>query len=125
MGHGILTLVAAVLAVMAMDDITTDSSTSFAVEYTLLSVCAAWCAYLAARLWCTRHRVLATLSLTALVAGAAAAAGGFGTKAVGGWSSFWPEYTAVTAALLWFLALSITLIVVAARTGQARPRTSQ
>jgi hypothetical protein len=55
---GLISLAALFLAYAALDDITTDNATSFPVEYTLLIACAAWFAFLAARMIRRRYRTL-------------------------------------------------------------------
>jgi len=45
------------------------------------------------------------------VAAAAWAAGdGLGHKNAGGWTNFWPDYSVITIAWLWFAAISVRLL---------------
>ena len=58
----VITLAMVVLAVLALDDITTDSAPSFPLERTALVACAVWFSVVAWRLWRQDHRVLGALS---------------------------------------------------------------
>jgi hypothetical protein len=103
---GAVTFVVLLLVFAAFDDITTDNSTTFAVEYTFLLASAVWLGFVVWRLLRARHYVLGGVSLLAL-AGAL-----WGQRAIrpGILPGFWPEYVIVTAAYMWFLALSFVLI---------------
>ena len=68
----IITLAAVVLAVLALDDITTDSAQSFPLERTALVLCAVWFSIVAWRLWRQGHRVLGALSFGLVTIGALA-----------------------------------------------------
>jgi hypothetical protein len=103
---GLVSLVAVLLAFAAFDDITTDHSTSFRVEYTLLAFCGAWLLGVAIRLLQVHHRVLGCVSLVAL----GAAIFGLRGLAPGITPGLWLEYLATAGALVWFLALAIVLI---------------
>ena len=106
--YGGLTLAAAVLAFLAFDDITTDSSaTAFAVEYGGLLVCAVWCLVLAGRLLMIRSSALGIVSILMLAA-AIWGQTGFGPGTVPSWQ---PEYVATVAALAWFLLLGGALVI--------------
>lgn len=99
-----------VLALLALDDITTDNSTGFRPEYTLLAACGAWCLFLAYDLLKRGYRRLGTISMVALASAVWVASDGLGHTRDGGWSVFWPEYAVMLGAWLWFLALAIVLI---------------
>ena len=104
-----VTIALVVLAWLALEDITTDNSTGFTPEYTLLTACGAWCLFLAYDLLKQGYRRLGTASMVALAAAVWVASDGIGHKRDGGWSIFWPEYTVMLVASLWFLALAIVL----------------
>lgn len=112
-----------VLASLALDDITTDSSIGFRPEYTLLAACGAWCLFLAYDLLKQGYRGLGSTSMVAVALAVWVASDGLGHKRDGGWSVFWPEYTAMLVAWLWFLALAMVLIALGRRvipTGDTR-----
>jgi hypothetical protein len=44
------------------------------------------------------------------------ASDGLGHKRDGGWSVFWPEYTVMLVTWLWFVVLSVMLLVLGLRT---------
>ena len=48
--RGIVTSVAVILALLALDDITTDNDSSFALERVVVVGCGAWLAYMVLRL---------------------------------------------------------------------------
>ena len=48
--RGIVTGVAIILALLALDDITTDNASSFALEWAMVAGCVAWLAYMVLRL---------------------------------------------------------------------------
>ena len=69
MRDAIITLVAVILALAAIDDITTDrATTGFVPERTLLVVCTGWFVFLAWRIWQSGRRPLALTSLGAALA---------------------------------------------------------
>ena len=111
---GLITFGVLLLAFAAFDDITTDNSTDFTVEYTALVACAMWFGLVAAKLIHLGRRTLGMLSLVALL-GALWAQRGIGP----GITRLWPEYVAMIAVFLWFLALAATLMVLGWR---AEPR---
>ena len=104
-----------VLAWLALDDITTDNSTGFRPEYTLLAACGAWCLFLAYDLLKQGYRRMGTTSMVAVASAVWVASDGLGHKRDGGWSVFWPEYTVMLVAWLWFLALAVVLIALGRR----------
>lgn len=53
----VISAVAIVVAVLALEDITTDTSRSFAPEWTALALCAAWFAVMGWRYWLKRRDV--------------------------------------------------------------------
>jgi hypothetical protein len=95
-----LTLAAAVFAFAAFDDITTDTATTFAVEWVGLAVCGVWMVIVSWRLLASGHRWLGSISAVALVA-----AVGAGSTIRPGTGSFRVEYLMTIAGLLWFLGL--------------------
>ena len=54
--RGIVTGVAIILALLALDDITTDNAASFALEWAMVAGCGVWLGYMALRM--LRHRPL-------------------------------------------------------------------
>ena len=110
-----VTIALVVLAWLALDDITTDNSTGFKPEYTLLAAGGAWCLFLAYDLLKQGYRRLGTTSMVAVASAVWVASDGLGHKRDGGWSVFWPEYTVMLVAWLWFLALAIVLIALGRR----------
>jgi hypothetical protein len=104
-----------VLAWLALDDITTDNSSGFRLEYTLLAACGVWCLFLAYDALRQGYRLLGTTSMVAVASAVWVASDGLGHKRDGGWHVFWPEYTVMLAAWLWFLALAIVLIALGRR----------
>lgn len=105
-----VTLAAVIFVMLALDDITTDNSTGFRPEYTLLTLTGAWLLVLVVQLWRKGRPSLASISLIALLVAAWVSADGIGNKRDGGWSVFWPEYSVIVIAWLWFLAVAISLL---------------
>jgi hypothetical protein len=106
-----VTLVAALFALLALDDITTDNATTgFKPEYWLLALCGAWVLCFVVQLWRNHRRVPAMISLLLLGAAAWVSADGIGHKRDGGWNVFWPEYSVIVVAWLWFLAAAVILL---------------
>jgi hypothetical protein len=112
--NGAITVVALLVMFGAFDDITTDKATAFPVEYTSLFVCVAWLLFVTWSLFRTRHHVLGSISLLAVVTGVWAQRA-IGPGIVPGW---WTAYVVITAAYLWFWALSLTLLWLGWRTGR-------
>ena len=111
-----VTMVAMLFALLALDDITTDNATTgFVPEYTLLAIAGAWLLVFAIQLWRKHRRVVAAVSLVLVAAAAWVAADGLGHRSAGGWSAFWPEYSAVSVAWLWLTAISVRLLAQALR----------
>jgi len=106
LGSGLLTAGALLVVYAAFDDITTDNSTAFTVEYSFLAVCGAWLLFLALRLFAARHRVLGSLSVAALAV-ALWAQFAIGLETAPGW---WTPYVVFGVAYLWFWGLSATLV---------------
>jgi len=117
-----VTIALGVLAWLALEDITTDNSTGFTPEYTLLAACAAWCLFLAFDLLKRGYRLPGTVSVVAVAAAVWAAFDGLGHKRDGGWSEFWPEYTVVLVAWLWFSMLAMILAALGRRAMPAGAR---
>jgi hypothetical protein len=103
-----VTFATVLLAFAAFDDITTDSATTFTVEWFGLAVCGVWLLMVSWRLSWTEHPWLGSVSVVAL-----AAAVGAGSSIRRGTGLFQVEYLTTIARLLWFLGL------VAILTGQA------
>jgi len=116
--YGLVTLPVVAAAFGAYDDITTDlATTGYRVEWSLLAACALWGGLLGARLVWKGPRALGVVSLL-LLAGAI-----WGRRGIhyGITPSVQPEYLVTAAAVLWFLALSVILLVIGARaSGVAR-----
>jgi hypothetical protein len=108
---GLLTLAAVFLAYGAFDDITTDNATSFTFEYTLLTVCAVWCLFIAIRFLVRGRHLLGIMSLSILCAAV------WGQRAIGPGTvpNIQPEYIATVVSLIWFLMISLALLVVGFR----------
>jgi hypothetical protein len=51
----VITLAAVVVAMLALEDITTDNATTFVAEWSALAVCAIWFAAEALRVWRSRR----------------------------------------------------------------------
>ena len=62
----VVTIAALLLVFAAFDDITTDSATSFPLEYTILAASAVWLLFIAVRLMRRGHGLLGGISLLAL-----------------------------------------------------------
>jgi hypothetical protein len=116
-----LTLVAMLFALLALDDITTDNSTGFRPEYTLLAFAGAWLLVFVIQLWRKGRPLLAAISLFALLAAAWVASDGLGHVRDGGWSVFWPEYSVTVIAWLWFAVLAAALLGQAFRRAGSEP----
>jgi len=108
---GFTTLGFCLLAFLAFDDITTDNATSFTFEYIGLFGCALWALFLAIRLILQGHRILGALSVIMLAA-AVWSQRKIGPGTIPGWE---PEYVATASGLLWFLLLSILLVLMGSR----------
>jgi hypothetical protein len=106
----VVTIGLVVLAWLALDDITTDNWTGFRPEYTLLAACGAWCLFFALDLTNRGYPRLGAISMVAVAAAVWVASDGLGHTRAGGWSVFWPEYTVMLIASLWFMVLAIVLI---------------
>jgi len=113
--QAIVTLAFAALARLALDDITTDNSTGFLPEYRLLVVAGVWYLVVAYKLFGEGWRVFGAASVIAVAAAVWVASDGLGHKRDGGWSVFWPEYSVMLAAWLWFLAMALVLFVLGRR----------
>ena len=110
----VITLAMVVLAVLALDDITTDSAQSFPLERTALVACAIWFSVVAWRLWRQGHRVLGALSLglvTILALGQPTIGPGTVPTQLGSFG-----YLATVGALAWFLFVAGVLAAFARRT---------
>ena len=115
----VITVGVVLLAFAAFDDITTDSGTSFAAEYSGLILCGAWLAVLAVRQLRGRQLVPGSVSLLAL-AGAIWGQGAIGPGTV---PSTDLRYLATVGAFAWFAALSIVLLLQGWRSHpEAQPR---
>jgi hypothetical protein len=102
----VITVVAVLLAYAAFDDITTDTSaTSFKVEQVALVLCAAALFSVCWNLMRRAYKGIGTISWVALIAGTLAGA----RIALG--SRRLDEYLVVIAVLLWFVGLTVFLLV--------------
>lgn len=113
--EAVVTMALVAFAWLALDDITTDNTTGFKPEYRLLAACGAWCLFLGYDLLKRGHRRLGAISVVAVASAVWVAIDGLGHKRDGGWSVFWPEYTVMLVAWLWFLALAIGLVALGRR----------
>jgi hypothetical protein len=109
LGNGVGTIIAVLLAYAALDDITTDNATTFAFEWVLLGLCAAWLLLVSRRLVRSGHRWLGSASLVVLMIASAA-----GSRIRQG-GSFEVEYLATLSGLVWFLGLGGLLVTRALR----------
>jgi len=111
-------MVAAVgLAFLALDDITTDVSMSFALERTALVGCALCCGFVAWRLVRERHRMAGGLSFGLLALATMV------QPAVGpGMNPTRLAYVVTVGTLVWFVGLGGMLARWAWRSGHERPR---
>jgi peptidoglycan/LPS O-acetylase OafA/YrhL len=64
--HAVLTCGVVLVALLALDDITTDSSTTFALERAAVIACGVWFAFIARQLWRQGRRGLAVVSAALL-----------------------------------------------------------
>ena len=104
----VITFAVVVLAVLALDDITTDSARSFPLERTALAGCAVWFSVVGWRLWRQGHRVLGEFSFGLVTIGALAQPT-IGPATV-------PTqlgYLATVGALAWFLVMAGVLAALA------------
>jgi peptidoglycan/LPS O-acetylase OafA/YrhL len=108
-----ITVAVVLLAVAALDDITTDNATAFPLERTALVGCGIWFLLLASRLWRQGHRVLGVLSLTFLT-GAALAQPMVG-QGIAPTQLAYVAYFVTVAALVWFLVVAGVLAAIALR----------
>ncbi len=95
----VLTIAAVMLAYAALDDITTDNATTFAVEWAALGVCATWLLIVCWRLLRGEHRWLGSLSAMVLAVAIGAA------PAIRRGADARVEYLLTIAALVWFLGV--------------------
>jgi hypothetical protein len=121
-----VTLLGALFAFLALDDITTDNATTgFRPEYRMLACCGIWLLFFLFQLWRKGRRMLAGLSALLLCAAAWVTIDGIGHKNAGGWSVFWPEYSVILVAWLWFMAIAIMLLAQAFRRASEPSPTSK
>jgi hypothetical protein len=118
LAQGAITLVVAVRACLALDDIATDSSAGSCPKYLLLAAAGAGSLRLASPA-AAGQRVVAAASIVAVLAAAAVASDGLSHARDGGWATFWLECSVKLAASLWFVALSGILLALGRR--QVRP----
>lgn len=114
MWNAVSTAAMVLLAVAALDDVTTDSAVSFPLERMALVTCAVWFSVVAWRLWQQGHRVLGGLSFGIVTIGALI------QPSIGpGTAPMQLGYLATVGALAWFLFVAAVLLAFAWRT---RPR---
>ena len=111
---GLMTLLVVALAVLAFDDITTDTATTFVVEWGLLTAAAAWAAVLTLRLAHRGDAAFAAFSFVCLCAAL------WGRRAIGpGTRPSWqPAYVAVVGALAGYVVIAVALLVRASGTAR-------
>ena len=108
---GIVTLGVLALALLALDDITTDPAPSHAVEWRFLVLALAWCAALVVRLsWRGRPVIGGAVALLL-------AAAWWGREAIapGTVASWRPEYVAVSVSIVGLLLVAVRLLVMGSR----------
>ena len=115
---GGVTLAAMVMALLALEDITTDNATQFPLEYRILAVCAVWLLFVAWATFRSGSRVNPALTLASLAAATWLAAGGIGHKRDGGWAVFWPQYVV----LLWAWIHGVVVGILMIRRGLNAPK---
>jgi len=103
---GVFTAVAVVLALLALDDITTDTATSFTLERLTLAGCALWCVIVACRLVWQGRRSLGGISL-GVVAACALAQRAIGPGTAPGMQV---EYLVMVGGAIWFVILAAILV---------------
>jgi Family of unknown function (DUF6064) len=108
---GVVTLAAVFLAYAAIDDITTDDAPSFTAEYAVLILCAVWGLVLTAGLFLSRKQLAGIVSLVLLLA----AVGAQRAIAPGSLAVLQPEHIAMALSLVWFLGLSIVILILGFR----------
>lgn len=96
----VLTFTAVLIAFAAIDDITTDTATTFTVEWLGLGLCAAGLLMVSLRVVRSNHRWLGLVSVIALAVAVSA-----GSTIRPGTDPFRVEYLATIAGLIWFLGL--------------------
>lgn len=113
------TIVAVGVAVLALDDITTDNALRFPLERTALALCAVWFGFLAWRLALEHNWIVAGVSITMIGLGAwvhPALSRGIEP------SRF--EYLVTVGALVWFLAVALYLLKIPQHRVKPRSRLS-
>jgi hypothetical protein len=105
-----ITVAVVLLAVAALDDITTDNATAFPLERSMLVGSGLWFLLLASRLWRQGHRTLGVLSLTFLT-GAALAQPWVG-QGIAPTPLAYLAYLVTVAALAWFLVVAGVLAAI-------------
>jgi hypothetical protein len=111
-----LTCVGVIVVFLALDDITTDTASTFAFERIALACCGVWLLSVAWRLLRGGHPVLGAVSVVAIAAGALAQP----SIGPGILPSLRFEYVATAAGLMWFIGLAGVLATLAWRS-QTRP----
>ena len=115
MRHAVITVAVVALAVLALDDITTDTATAFPLERTALAGCSIWFLLVAWQLWRQGHRVIGVMSLGLLTIAALAQ-----PNVRPGIVPTQFAYLATIGALAWFLVIAVGLAGFAWRPARRR-----
>lgn len=104
---GAVTCAVLLLSFAALDDITTGNETDLTLEYGALLISAGWLLFVTFRLIRTSRRVLGAISF-AVLAGAL-----WGQREIGPGITpgLWPAYVVTASAFLWFLIITIVLLL--------------
>jgi hypothetical protein len=102
---GTLTFAALVLSFAAFDDITTDKETDFALEHGAVLVCTGWLFVVTFWLIRASRGVLGAISFVLLVGTL------WGQIGPGITPGLWPVYTLTASAFVWFMVVSVVLVV--------------
>ena len=101
------TLAALLLSFAALDDITTGNQEALTLEYWVLLACGGWLLFVAVQLLRASRRMLGGVSLV-MIAGAVWAQSGIGPGVT---PVFRPDYVVTAIAFVWFVSLSVALLV--------------
>lgn len=111
--QAVVTVVVVALAVMALDDITTDKAETFTLERLMLAGAAVWFLLLSSRLWRDGHSTIGALSLGFLTI--AALAQPWVGQGIAPTQLAYLSYLVTVAALAWFLVVAGLLSAIAWR----------
>ena len=108
--QGFLTCIVVLVAFLALDDITTDNDTHFALERAAVAACGVWFAFITRQLWRQDRRRLAVVSAS-LLGLATVAQAGIGPGVPRAQVELLGTAIGLTwFALIWFLAIATVLM---------------